>query len=84
MNKELQQSKLRLSIGSNSNSFENINKSSIKKVREQRKCQPLNNLNLNNDVVSQDDTERVIKADELFEKYFPKKNRIVILFINSI
>ena len=50
MNQELQQSKLRLSIGSNS--FENINKSSIK---EQKKKQPLHNLNLN--IISQDDAE---------------------------
>ena len=69
MNQELQQSKLRLSIGSNS--FENINKSSIKKVREQKKKQPLHNLNLN--IISQDDAERVIEADQLFEKYFSKK-----------
>ncbi len=66
MNQELQQSKLRLSIGSNS--FENINKSSIK---EQKKKQPLHNLNLN--IISQDDAERVIEADQLFEKYFSKK-----------
>ena len=64
MNKELQQSKLRLSIGSNS--FENINESSIKKVREQRK---------------QDDAERVIEADQLFEKYFLKKICIAIFKI---
>ena len=35
--------------------------------------QPLRNLNLNDNIGSQDDAERVIKADQLFEKYFPKK-----------
>ena len=61
-----------LSIGSNS--FENINKSSIKKVREQRKHQPLRDLNLKNNIISQqDDAEQVREADQLFDKYFSKK-----------
>ncbi len=45
LNQELQQSKPRLSIGSNL--FENVNKSRIKKVREQKR-QPLCNLELKN------------------------------------
>ena len=70
MNQELQQSKLRLSIGSNS--FENIDKSRIKEVRKQRRNQPLCNLNLKNNINSQD-AERVREADQLFDKYFSKK-----------
>ncbi len=72
MKQELKQSKLRHSIGLNS--FENINKSSIKKVREQRKHQPLRDLNLKNNIISQqDDAEQVREADQLFDKYFSKK-----------
>jgi hypothetical protein len=72
MNQELQQSKLRLSIGSNL--FENINKSSIKKVRRQRK-QPLCDLNLNTipQNARQLDAEQVREADQSFDKYFSKK-----------
>ncbi len=47
MNQELQQSKLRLSVGLNL--FENVNKSSIKKVQEQKR-QPLCYL----DIIPQD------------------------------
>ena len=53
MNQELQQSKLRLSIGSNL--FENVNKSSIKKVQKQKR-QPLHNIDLKNksNIIQQD------------------------------
>jgi hypothetical protein len=77
MKQELQQSKLRLSFGSNL--LENINKDDIKKVREQRKCQPLCNLSSKNnaDIVSQNanqlEAKQIEEADRLFDKYFPKK-----------
>jgi len=80
MNQELQQSKLRLSISSNL--FENVNKSRIKKVREQKR-QLLCNLELKNNanIIQQDtkqlDAKRVRIADKLFDKYFSKNNKLL-------
>jgi hypothetical protein len=41
-----------------------------------RKNQPLHNLNQN--IILQDDTERVMEVDQLFEKYFSKKKLITL------